>query len=346
MGGDLGMNHHAIFGSVALACASLLSTAALAADCGPLKLLSTIKMTPANNDPGEVRLIPVTVNDQPKTFQFDTGGAMTQISRKAAEDLKLDIINSNIQMYDVNGNISRKAAVADKLVVGRMAFSRVTMPVTTFEGIDGLISSNMLVNYDIDLDFPNNTMNYISRDHCPGSVMYWKADAIGVAPMRLVDNTRLTVKVTLDGQTFDAFIDTGATKSVLSEKVAKYFFHIPLGASGDKLVDNINGDKSIKAYVHYFSKLTFGGVAIDNPQVVILEDRVNRNGDKAQQTGNRALSNNADIVLPNMVIGMNMLKDLHVYIAFGENRLYLTQTKTPATAAGPADATAAAAVKP
>jgi predicted aspartyl protease len=340
------MKHHAIFGSAMVACATLLSTSALAADCGPLKLLSTIKMTPADNNPDEVRLIPVTVNDQTKTFLFDTGGAMTQISRKAAEDLKLDIVNSNIQMYDVNGNISRKAATADKLVVGRMAFSHVFMPVTPFEGMDGLISSNMLVNYDIDLDFPNNVMNYISRDHCPGAVMYWKADAIGVAPMHLVGNTRITVKVTLDGQTFDAFIDTGATTTVLSDKVAKYFLHVPLGAPGDKPVDNINGEKTLKAYIHTFSKLTFGGVTIENPKIMILEDRMNRNGDKFQQTGNRALSNNAEIVLPNMVIGMNMLKDLHVYIAFGENRLYLTQTKAAGAAAPPVGATAAAAAKP
>jgi hypothetical protein len=269
------MNHHAIFGSVALACVSLFGMPALAADCGPLKLLT-----------------------------------------------------------------------AEKLVVGRMAFSRVFMPVTPFEGMDGLISSNMLVNYDIDLDFPNNTMNYISRDHCPGAVMYWKADAVGVAPMRLVDNTRITVKVTLDGQTFDAFIDTGATTTVLSDKVAKYFLHVPLGAPGNKAVNNVNGEKTLKAYMHRFSKLTFGGVTIDNPDIMILEDRMNRNGDKAQQTSNRALANNADMVLPNMVVGMSMLKDLHVYIAFGENRLYLTQTKVSAAAAAPAAPTAAAAAKP
>jgi predicted aspartyl protease len=339
------MNYRAIFGSVLLACAGLSSTPALAADCGPLKLLSTIKMMPADNNPDDVRLIPVTINDQVKTFLFDTGGAMTQISRKAAEELKLDIVNSNIQMYDVNGNISRKGTTADKLVIGRMAFSRVFMPVTPFDGIDGLISSNMLVNYDIDLDFPSNTMNYISRDHCPGAVMYWKADAIGVAPMRLVDNTRITVKVTLDDQTFDAFIDTGATTSFIGEKVAKYFFHIPLGAPGDKVKDEINGEKVIKAYLHTFNKLTFGGVTIDHPQIDILEDRINRNGDKAQQTGNRALANNVDVVLPNMVIGMNMLKDLHVYIAFGESRLYLTKTNTPAAAAA-ATGTTATATKP
>ena len=56
------------------------------------------------------------------------------------------------------------------------------------------------------------------------------------------------------------------------------------------------------------TQLTFGGVVIDNPQIEILEDRVNRNGDKSQQTINRALANSADIVLPNLVIGMNMLK--------------------------------------
>lgn len=326
--------------AIALAGACLFSTGAAAADCAPLKLLSTIKMTPAGGDPDDVRLIPVGINDQTRMFLFDTGGAISQITRKAAEDMKLEIINSNIEMYDVNGRASRKAVTLDKFLVGRMLFTNVRMPVSPMpggDGMDGILSSNMLVNYDIDLDFPGNTMNYISPDHCAGNVMYWKADTVGVVPIKLVNNTRITVTVTLDGQTFDAFIDTGATRSVMSEKVAKYFFRVPLGADGDTPVKSINGDGSLTGYLHNFGKLSFGGVTVEKPQIMILEDRMNMAGDRSQQTGNRAMRNNADITLPQLVIGMNMLKDMHVYIAFAEHRLYVTQTAAAGAAAtGPA----------
>jgi predicted aspartyl protease len=324
---------------VTAAFAFAIWTPALAEDCAPLKLLSSIKMTPIDGKPGEVRTVPVDINDQTKTFLLDTGGALSQISRKTADELKMDIQDSgSFQLYDANGNMSRKLTTAEKFRVGRMLFTKVRLPISTFggDGIDGILSSNMLVNYDIDLDFPDNTMNYVSPDHCKGNVLYWKADAVGVVPVTLVDNTRISVKVTLEGQTFDAFIDTGATHSVMSDQVAKYFFHVPLAAPGDKPIEKINGDPTLTGYLHTFSKLSFGGVEIDNPQIMILEDRMNRGGDRSQQTANRAYSNNAGITLPKLVIGMNMLNDLHVYMSFAERRLYVTRgTATAATSATP-----------
>jgi len=316
----------------------LQSGAAVAEDCAPLKLLSSIKMTPIDGKVGEVRTVPVDINDQTKTFLLDTGGALSQITRKAAEDLKLDIQDSGgFQLYDANGNMSRKLTTVEKFRVGRMLFTKVRLPISTMDGayIDGILSSNMLVNYDIDLDFPGNIMNYVSPDHCKGNVLYWKAEAVGVVPITLVDNTRITVKVTLEGQTFDAFIDTGATHSVMSDKVAKYFFHVPLAAPGDKPIEKVNGDPTLTGYLHTFSKLAFGGVEIDNPQIMILEDRMKRGGDYSQQTANRAYSNNADITLPKLVIGMSMLNDLHVYVSFAERRLYVTKEATPAAATTP-----------
>jgi predicted aspartyl protease len=306
------------FATILMALIMLACGPAAAADCAPLKLLNTVKMEPAGGNPDEVRLVPVVINDKTKMFMLDTGGYASQITRTAAADLNLELQNSPIELYDVNGRVSRKSVTLEKLQVGRMVFSRVRLPVSTFDGgIDGILSSNLLVAYDIDLDFPANVMNYISPDHCAGAVMYWKADAVGVVPITLINNSEIKVKVTLDGQTFDAMIDTGATHSTMSDKVAKYFFNIPLGAVGDT---------TLTAYRHIFSKLAFGGVTIEKPQIDILEDRVNRNADHAQQTGNRALTVSNDITLPKMVIGMNMLKDLHIYMSFSEHRLYLTQT--------------------
>jgi len=342
MGGVLKMKFSAIFAIALSACA--VAGPALAADCAPLKLLSTLKMEPMEGGLDDVRTVPVDVNDQTKKFLLDTGGALSQISRKAADDLKLDILDSGgFELYDVNGNMTRKTATVEKFRVGRMLFTKVRLPVSTFGGnaFDGILSSNMLVNYDIDLDFPGNTMNYVSPDHCKGAVLYWKADQVGVVPITLVDNTRITVKVTLEGQSFDAFIDTGATHSVMSDRVAKYFFHVPLAAPGDRPIEKINGDPTLTGYLHTFSKLSFGGVEIDKPQIMILEDRVNRGGDRSQQTGNRALANNADITLPKLVIGMNMLSDLHVYMSFAERRVYVTKGKPPNVTQDAAPAAAA-----
>lgn len=315
------------FATILMALIMLACGPAAAADCAPLKLLNTVKMEPAGGNPDEVRLVPVVINDKTKMFMLDTGGYATQITRSAAADLNLELQNSPIELYDVNGRVSRKSVTLEKLQVGRMVFSRVRLPVSTFDGgIDGILSSNLLVAYDVDLDFPGNVMNYISPDHCAGAVLYWKADAVGVVPITLVGNSEIKVKVTLDGQTFDGMIDTGATHSTMSDKVAKYFFKIPLGAPGDTPHQGINGDKSLTAYRHVFSTLAFGGVIIDKPQIDILEDRVNRNADHAQQTGNRAMTVSSDLELPKLVIGMNMLKDLHIYMSFSEHRLYVTQT--------------------
>jgi hypothetical protein len=244
--------------------------------------------------------------------------------------------------------MSRKMVTAEKFRVGRMLFTKVRLPISTFGGdaFDGILSSNMLINYDIDLDFPGNTMNFVSPDHCKGAVLYWKADQVGVVPITLVDNTRITVKVTLEGQTFDAFIDTGATHSVMSDQAAKYFFHVLLAAPGDTPIERINGDPTLTGYLHTFSKLSFGGVEIDKPQIMILEDRMKRGGDRSQQTGNRARANNANITLPNMVIGMNMLSDLHVYMSFAERRLYVTKGTAPDVAQGAAPAAATTGTAP
>jgi hypothetical protein len=147
----------------------------------------------------------------------------------------------------------------------------------------------------------------------------------GVVPIALLNN-RIVVQVTLDGQRLDAFIDTGTTQSIMSDQVAKYFFHIPFGATGDQSIEKINGDPTLTGYLHPFNRLSFGNVTIDHPHILILEDRMNRNGDRTPQIGNRALANNARITLSKLIIGMNMLKDLDVYMSFRERRMYVTQS--------------------
>ena len=58
--------------------------------------------------------------------------------------------------------------------------------------------------------------------------------------------------------------------------------------------------------------------------MTIIPDAVNRHGDTAEQTGNRARLVKDDIVGPEMLIGMNILRHLHLYMAFRERKMYIS----------------------
>jgi len=290
--------------------------------------LTSLKMRPLRGQAYDVRTVPVTINGHTKNFQLDTGGVISQISQHTVEELHLESLDSGFQMYDVNGNVSHRAVTVENFLVGELAFARVRLPIATAhdQAIDGLLAANMMVNFDIDLDFPRDTMSYISPNHCPGGQAGWKT-AQGTVPITLL-NGRIAVKAMLDGQRLDAFIDTGSTQSIMSEKVAKYFFHIPLGAAGDQPIKSINNDPTLTGYLHTFANLSLGNMTIERPHILILEDRMSRNGDRTPQIGNRALAHSARITLPDLIIGMNMLKDLRLYMSFSERRLYVTEGST------------------
>jgi hypothetical protein len=80
-------------------------------------------------------------------------------------------------------------------------------------------------------------------------------------------------------------------------------------------------------YQHRFSKLEFDGVAIINPDIAIWPDIISRSADRSQQsTGNRAIPRNTLAGVRQLIIGMDILRKLHAYIAFQERHIYVSET--------------------
>lgn len=317
---------------------SALCTPALAQDCKPLRLIDTIKMTTLEDGR---RTIPVKVNGTELTMLLDTAGFISQISAEGASRANLHVQKSNdtLRMYNVSGQMSQQSAAVDELMIGRLRFSKTRLFVMSESNVprqfDGLIAANMLFNYDIELDFTDNVMRYFMTDHCPGKVIHWKADAAGMVPIVLRDKGHIEVEIVLDGKKFEAIVDTGATDTFVSDLVAKYF----LGA-GDPSPETerfafmgIEND----AYARNFSRMEFGDITVLNPRIVVYRDRF-RDKDRTQQTGNRALRDSDNIPGAKLTIGMNILRRLHPYFAFGEKRLYVTPAA--AAASTPASGTA------
>ena len=74
-----------------------------------------------------------------------------------------------------------------------------------------------------------------------------------------------------------------------------------------------------------FSVLSFGGVSIQNPHLVLTHSVLVRGANVGPQTGTLLRNFNPTSTQPALVIGTDLLKLLHLYIAFNERMVYVTQ---------------------
>jgi hypothetical protein len=157
------MRIHTICALAAATCA--LGGAALAEDCGNLKLAASIQMRPVYN--GYANLVPVTVEGTPRLLLFDTGGYMSQLTSDVVKELQLPTRQSALELYDVAGNISKTYVVSKDFEIGGMHASglpfMVISPNSDFgkgrDRFDGILSADFMFKYDIELDFAAAKLN-------------------------------------------------------------------------------------------------------------------------------------------------------------------------------------------
>ena len=189
----------------------------------------------------------------------------------------------------------------------------------------GVLAPNVLKNYDLDLDFGSNRLSLLSPDHCDGKVIYWPAGAVAVVPMQVMRSGHIFVPVALDGKTVNAVIDTGAPTTMLMMPAAETDFGLTMGAPDTPRAAALPDRPGAVTYEHKFASLNFGGVSVSNLKVVIIPDFL-KNTAAGPQLGSRLAGNSSHEHLPDLLIGMNVLRHLHVYIAYREEKLYITST--------------------
>lgn len=306
-----------------------------------LQLLNSVPMRIVN----DVLTVPSDVNGTTRQFLLDTGARanqMTDVSAKAM-GLPLTIYNGPteisgsaaaatvsgligqdynisaspaLEIYDSKGVMFKTVATAHDFQLGAMATPDADFLVTDLPppSVDGVLNIRMFHRFDLDLDFVDRKFNTFSQDHCRGQVLYWRAPGVTRLPI-LTRDSRIVTRVTLDGKELTAFVDTGSRTSALSFDAAKRLFdmHPDLPGAGGQGANPVR-----------FKTLSFGTVAIGNPQIVLTPGILVRGANPNPRTGSRIRSDAAD-AQPDMLIGMDILKLLHLYVALGEQSLYVTQ---------------------
>jgi hypothetical protein len=261
-------------------------------------------------------------------------------------------------MLDSAGNATQFYVQVDDFVMGAIHGPHLQFMVTNGANANlpfvGSLAGDIMSQYDVEIDFAARKLNFFSKDHCPGHVLYWNPSAVAAVPITFeaptADNSRtgfrryalrdihIFVPVTLDGKPFRAVINTAANNSTLSANTAKFQFGITADSPDSKPLGSFDGNPDHKVFGHVFSTLTFEGVTVTNPHVAVIPDLIGSKDPNNSFRTDTRIGRVDDNIGPELTVGMDVLRKFHLYIAFGERKLYVSPASTPTA---PAAATAA-----
>ncbi len=279
------------------------------ADSSDCKLLR-IASLPLSLDSEGGATVPISIGGHDFDFLIDTGGIISMLSEDSVKTLglsELSIFQSEITMF--GGKRVNHYVVAHDIVLGGLKaprFQMLVLPpgfVPDTEG--GTIAPDILRSYDDEFDFAHAKFNLFSKDHCEGNVVYWTSDPYATVKIEIDNVGHIVVPIEVDGKEIRADIDTGSSRSFMSLETARRLFDLP---ENDPNVKPVPGDGG-KDFTYPFESLTLKDVAVKNPDILLIPDDVSKWGMGGYS---------------HVTLGMGILRQLHIYIAYGERTLYAT----------------------
>lgn len=256
--------------------------------------------------------VPAKLNGKPFIMEVDTGSPYTSIKSETAEELglPLELTLGSIFMNNVRSN---EMANLNSLALGKMEIAWPVLVTPNFirPWQAGLLGQDVIRSFDIEFDYYHSKLNLFLHNTCTTDAAYWTHGSVAVVPFEVNRDSHITVDAILDGKKVTALIDTGSESSSMSIDSAQDIFDIRDNDPRLKSVrqENINGGGVTTISAFPFSTLNFEGVAISNPQIDLIPKK---NFDERR----------ADVIL-----GANVLRRLRMYIAYSQNKIYLTGAK-------------------
>lgn len=304
---------------------------ALAEDC---RLNQLASLPAAYGSRGPV-ILDAEIDGHPGRLMLDTGADVSFLNRGFVDRFHLPQRITGDFSYGLTRKGLDTVVDVDRLKLGRLAISAAVLGVANFDGDGtdgrsiGTFGAGYLAKFDIELDPTAGKVNFFSRDHCPGKVVYWAREYFRL-PLRLDYGMHLLTDVTVDGKTLRAVIDTGSPDGLMRLATATKLFGItatdaaslPAG-SGPAKVMGLEGSP-LPAFQHVFQSLTFGDITLHDTKITIAD--VNT-APSREHSGARVVPEAQQY---DILIGMSLLRRLHLFIAYSEPAIYFTLADPPA----------------
>lgn len=274
------------------------------------QLRRIIKLDMTETRDGHVA-VPMMIGGRSVSMLVDTGGTFSMLTPPTVTALDLSpqlIPMSRIRQY--GGFRVDHYVTAHDVSLGGLAgykFDFLVMPEHGYApDIGGLLAPDIMRSYDADFDFASAAFSLFSHDHCEGRVVYWTHDPYGVVEIHLNEFGQISVPVMLDGKEIRATVDTGAYHSAASLETIEDEFGID---EKNPDLQPVAGSTPDRPRYHYpFRTLSFQDVTVNNPDLVLVPDSQSKLGPGE----------------PKILLGINVLRKLHLYVAYEERKLYVT----------------------
>jgi predicted aspartyl protease len=307
-----------------VAAAIAFPVAGFAQDCH-LKQLASLDMS---YDHAGRPLVTASLEGQDVKFLIDTAGAFGALNWSSVDSLKLHREHIEaLKIYMPNGERAKYLAHGHDLRLGNMVrkeYPFIVLPPEYNEPDSiGSIAPDVLSAYDIEFDFAGGKFSVFSQQHCKGQVIYWTKQPYVALPMRVDRENKIYVTAVLDGTSMKALIDTGSDATWMSQTQASAVLRRPLRES-ELLHVGTGASRGLDEYRYAFKSLAIGGIAVQNPDITIVTDKLStvREPDEIDRNGADSLHE------PSLTLGASTLKKLHLYIAYSEQVLYATGADT------------------
>ena len=257
-------------------------------------------------------MITIALDGKATRLVLDTGASITTLTQSAAK--RLDLRGAGvirIKAQGIGGNSDATAASPNSFVVAGVSLPERIVMVMPFDlrGFgdpppDGLLGTDVLAQFDVELDFKSGTGALYRPRNCPAGKPAWTVPFSTLPVIPESPSGRIQIATELNGRRLAAMLDTGATSTIVDIRTAHR-----LGISDDDLardrVAQVNGAaaEAAKVHIHTFDTLRIGGEVFFKTALGVVE-MPHSSGD--------------------MLIGMNYLKGRKLWLSLSSRRIYLS----------------------
>jgi predicted aspartyl protease len=221
-------------------------------------------------------VVPAGINGKWVKLLVDTGAERTVLSADAVERLGLERDEKTVtRSTGVGGVYTAHDAIIPGLVLGGVRFPVSHVSVGQFRfgpGLtaDGLLGSDVLLAFDLDIDVPGRTLTLYRPRLCPDVQPPWNQPFERVPGVKALRD-RLLIPLELDGVSGMGILDTGAQATTIGLSMANRLGLTQAAMTGDPVVEHHGaGPGSQDARLHRFGLLQIGPAVAHDPILSVL----------------------------------------------------------------------------
>lgn len=304
----------------------LIAAAAPAEEC-VRGIVAELKLAPVESGSP---VVTVAVNGAARRFLVEPGALWTAMSTSAAARLGLKALplgSAGRSEIIGGGEETSQFAEPDRLEFGGVAAAHpkvLLLPETVIgPDLDGVLGSDLLGRFDLEFDFAERVLRLVAPAHCPGPVVKWTREFVSV-PFEISTSRHLVVPMALDGKRVSVAIDTARIKTAMSESSAARLFGLTAASAGVDVPADAEAAKTLK-FRTQFDALSIEGLRLRYPTVYVWADEAEAGPSRRGAGAGEAVpATSIQLERQDLAIGTDVLRHLHVYIAFADRMLYLS----------------------